>query len=61
MVSINLIYFILAGLDDTAAAWLNGFAMLSKFASYFDQKELAAKLEEKAMQYFKTGYQSHLT
>ena len=35
--------------------------MLSKFASYFDQKELAAKLEEKAMQYFKTGYQSHLT
>ena len=61
MVRINLIYFIIAELDDTAATGLNRFAMLSKFASHFDQKELAAKLEEKAMQYVKTRYQSHLT
>ena len=60
MVSINLTYFILAGLDDTTAAGLNGFAMLQEFASDFDQKELLAKLE-KAMQYVKTKYQSHLT
>ena len=60
MVSINLIYFILAQLDDTTAAALNGFAIMQKFASDFDQKELAAKLE-KAMQYVKTKYQSHLT
>ena len=54
------IYFILAGLDDTATAGLNGFALLQKFASGFDQKGLATKLE-KAMQYIKTRYQSHLT
>ena len=52
MVSINLIYFILAGLDNTTVAELNGFAMLQKFASDFNQKELAAKLK-KAMQYVK--------
>ena len=52
MVSINLIYFILAGLDNTIVAELNGFAMLQKFASDFNQKELAAKLK-KAMQYVK--------
>ena len=48
------------GLDDTTAARLNGFAMLQKLASGFHQKELATKLE-KAMQYIKTKYQSHLT
>ena len=60
MVSIDPIYFILAELDDTTAAGLNGFAMLQKFSSGYDQKELATKLE-KAMQYIKTKYQSHLT
>ena len=38
MVSINLIYFILAGLDDSTAARLNEFAMLQKFALGFYQK-----------------------
>ena len=60
MVTINLIYFILAGLYDKTAAGLNGFAMLQKFASDSDQKELAVNLE-KAMEYVKTKYQSHLT
>ena len=60
MVSIDPIYFILAGLDDTTAPGLHGFALLQKFASRFDQKGLATKLE-KAMQYIKTKYQSHLT
>ena len=36
MVSINLIYFILAGLDDTTAAGLNGSAIMQQFASEFD-------------------------
>ena len=60
MVRIDPIYFILAELNDTTAAGLNGFAMLQKFSSGYDQKELATKLE-KAMQYIKTKYQSHLT
>ena len=60
MVRIDPIYFILAELNDTTAAGLNGFAMLQKFSSGYDQKELATKLE-KAMQYIKTKHQSHLT
>ena len=36
MVRIDPIYFILAGLDDTTAAGLNGFALLQNFASGFD-------------------------
>ena len=60
MVSIDPIYFILAGLDDTTAAGSHGFALLQKFASRFDQRGLATKLE-KAMRYIKTKYQSHLT
>ena len=60
MDSIDPIYFILAGLDDATVAGLHGFALLQKFASRFDQKGLATKLE-KAMQYIKTKYQSHLT
>ena len=39
LVSIDPIYFILAGLDDTTAVGLNGFAMFQKFAPGFDQKE----------------------
>ena len=46
LVSIDPIYFILAGLNDATAAELNGFALLQKFASGFDQKELATKLEK---------------
>ena len=60
MFSIDPIYFILAGLDDTTAAGFNGFALLQKFASGFDQKGLATKLEQ-AMQYIKTKYLSYLT
>ena len=36
MVRVDPIYFILAGLDDTTAAGLNGFALLQNFASGFD-------------------------
>ena len=46
MVSVDPVYFILAALDDTTATGFNGFEMSQKFASGFDQKKLASKLEK---------------
>ena len=48
----------LAGLDDTTAAGMNGFATLQKIAKQYNEKSIDASLEQ-SKRYMKTCYQVH--
>ena len=53
-------FYIIAGLDDTTADGLNGFATLQKIAGSLGNKAIVNKLEE-AKRYLKMDYQSHIS